>query len=138
MFGPGTACRCARCTQLPDTCKWGRGPYAGTLLMYAQVLLLVLLLLLLLLMFLLQEMALNHMMTEHEYLAARVNGAVLDVTAKESSLTICQAALLHARHNKEVFSKVAAIHFFISFCMCMFSSPSCGASMRSTTCLVWT
>ena len=40
MFGPGTACRCATCTQLPDTCKWGRGPYAGTLLMYAQVMLL--------------------------------------------------------------------------------------------------
>ena len=137
MFGPGTACRCATCAQLPDTCKWGKGPYAGTLLMYAQVMLV--LLLLLLLMFLLQEMALNHMMTEHEYLAARVAGAGLDVTAKESSLTICQAALLHARHNKEVFSKVAAIHFFIRLCMCcIISLPSCGASTSSTTCLVWT
>ena len=62
----------------------------------------------LLLMFLLQEMALNHMMTEQEYLAARVAGSVLDVTAKESSLTICQAALLHARHNTDVFSKVSS------------------------------
>ena len=93
-------------------------------------------------MFLLQEMALNHMMTEQEYLAARVAGSVLDVTAKESSLTICQAALLHARHNKEVFSKVAASLALIitQFCClsAIFSSPSCGASMRSTTCLVWT
>ena len=95
----------------------------------------------LLLMFLLQEMALNHMMTEHEYEAARVAGSVLDVTAKESSLTICQAALLHARHNKEVFSKVAAsspITSSVDHAVCMFSSPSCVASMCSTTCLVWT
>ena len=36
MFGPGTACRCATCVRLPDTCQWGGGPYAGTLLLYAQ------------------------------------------------------------------------------------------------------
>ena len=36
MFGPGTACRCATCHQLPKTCQWGGGPYAGTLLLYLQ------------------------------------------------------------------------------------------------------
>ena len=49
MFGPGTACRCATCTQLPDTCQWGGGPYAGTLLLYAQ------------------EMALNVLWSGREY-----------------------------------------------------------------------
>ena len=37
MFGPGTHCRCASCTNLPADCQWGGGPYAGTLLLYAQV-----------------------------------------------------------------------------------------------------
>ena len=49
MFGPGTACRCATCTRLPDTCQWGGGPYAGTLLLYAQ------------------EMALNVVWSQREY-----------------------------------------------------------------------
>ena len=108
MFGPGTACRCATCTRLPDTCKWGKGPYAGTLLMYAQVLLL-LLLLMLLLMFLLQEMALNHMWSAREYEAAKAaprKGALLDGSTTEDSVTICQSALLHARHSANIFSKV--------------------------------
>ena len=37
MFGPGTHCRCATCHRLPDDCQWAGGPYAGTLLLYAQV-----------------------------------------------------------------------------------------------------
>ena len=37
LFGPGTHCRCATCTALPRDCAWGGGPYAGTLLLYAQV-----------------------------------------------------------------------------------------------------
>jgi len=37
MFGPGTHCRCATCTELPLQCTWGEGPYAGTVLLYAQV-----------------------------------------------------------------------------------------------------
>ena len=49
MFGPGTACRCATCVRLPDTCQWGGGPYAGTLLLYAQ------------------EMALNVLWSDREY-----------------------------------------------------------------------
>ena len=36
MFGPGTKCRCANCTELPKSCSWGKGIYAGTLLLYAQ------------------------------------------------------------------------------------------------------
>ncbi len=32
----GTACRCASCTALPAECQWAGGPYAGTLLLYAQ------------------------------------------------------------------------------------------------------
>ena len=37
MFGPGTVCKCPTCAELPPNCKWGKGIYAGTLLMYAQV-----------------------------------------------------------------------------------------------------
>ena len=109
MFGPGTACRCATCTQLPDTCQWGRGPYAGTTLMYAQVMLTMLLMLLL--MFLLQEMAINHMWSQREYEAAKAvpkKAALLDAnTHGEDNVTICQSALLHARHGSEIFSKVS-------------------------------
>ena len=36
MFGPGTKCRCANCTEFPKSCCWGEGIYAGTLLLYAQ------------------------------------------------------------------------------------------------------
>ena len=28
--------RCATCSNMPDTCQWGGGPYAGTLLLYLQ------------------------------------------------------------------------------------------------------
>ena len=28
--------RCPTCHQLPKTCQWGGGPYAGTLLLYLQ------------------------------------------------------------------------------------------------------
>ena len=98
MFGPGTACRCATYTQLPETCKWGKGPYAGTLLIYAQVLLLRMLI------FLLQEMAHNHMWSARECQAAK--GALLGGSTTEASVTICQSALLHARHSASIFSKV--------------------------------
>ena len=36
LFGPGTRCRCAHCSALPDSCTWGRGAYAGTMLLYLQ------------------------------------------------------------------------------------------------------
>jgi len=36
MFGPGSFCRCATCTELPLECTWGSGPYAGTILLYAE------------------------------------------------------------------------------------------------------
>ena len=36
MFGPGTACMCSTCHSLPESCTWGKGPYAGTLLLYLQ------------------------------------------------------------------------------------------------------
>ena len=36
LFGPGTRCRCAECSALPDSCTWGRGAYAGTMLLYLQ------------------------------------------------------------------------------------------------------
>ena len=89
MFGPGTACRCATCVRLPDTCQWGGGPYAGTLLLYAQ------------------EMALNVVWSQREYEAAGALGAVLDGSCTSTQHTICQQALLHARHNPDVFSKVS-------------------------------
>ena len=88
MFGPGTACRCATCTQLPDTCQWGGGPYAGTLLLYAQ------------------EIALNAMWTQREHDFVDQHRAFLDGSTTRPDISICHAGLLHARHNLNTFSKV--------------------------------
>ena len=49
MFGPGTACRCSSCTDLPPHCQWAGGPYPGTLLLY------------------LQEIAVNHLLSQGEW-----------------------------------------------------------------------
>lgn len=85
MFGPGTRCRCDTCTELPCSCTWGRGIYAGTLLLYAQ------------------EIAMNLMWTQREYDA--MTYAILDGSCTDVSVHICKPALLHARHNSELFSK---------------------------------
>jgi len=87
MFGPGTKCRCASCSQLPDDCTWGGGIYAGTLLLYAQ------------------EIAINRLWSEAEYKAG--GKVVLDGSTTDPGTDICKRALLHARHNAETFSKFA-------------------------------
>jgi len=87
MFGPGTLCRCATCTQLPKECEWGQGIYAGTLLLYAQ------------------EIAMNKMWSQREY--DEQTYAILDGSCTENSISVCTPALLHARHNSEPFSKFA-------------------------------
>jgi len=85
MFGPGTLCRCATCTELPKECEWGQGIYAGTLLLYAQ------------------EIAMNKMWTQREY--DEQTYAILDGSCTDKAISVCTPALLHARHNSEPFSK---------------------------------
>merc|ERR1719483_168253 len=85
MFGPGTLCRCATCTNLPKECEWGQGIYAGTLLLYAQ------------------EIAMNKMWSQREY--DEQTYAILDGSCTEEKISVCTPALLHARHNSEPFSK---------------------------------
>eukprot|EP00092_Neocalanus_flemingeri_P005814 GFUD01006258.1.p1 GENE.GFUD01006258.1~~GFUD01006258.1.p1 ORF type:complete len:628 (-),score=188.16 GFUD01006258.1:577-2460(-) len=87
MFGPGTLCRCATCTELPRECEWGQGIYAGTLLLYAQ------------------EIAMNKMWSQREY--DEQTYAILDGSCTEEKISVCTPALLHARHNSEPFSKFA-------------------------------
>ena len=87
MFGPGTSCRCSNCTELPEQCTWGKGIYAGTLLLYAQ------------------EIAMNVMWSQREYDA--MSYAILDGSCTDEGINICTPAILHARHNADPFSKFA-------------------------------
>ena len=87
MFGPGTLCKCPTCTELPQSCRWGKGIYAGTLLMYAQ------------------EIAMNELWTQREY--DSVTFQILDGNCEDKKIHLCKSALLHARHNTEPFSKFA-------------------------------
>lgn len=85
MFGPGTVCRCATCTQLPQECQWGKGIFAGTMLLYTQ------------------EIAMNHIWTQREYDQGSV--AILDSSTTDDKIHVCKPALLHARHSDKPFSK---------------------------------
>ena len=87
MFGPGTLCRCPTCSDLPNECAWGQGIYAGTLLLYAQ------------------EIAMNKMWTQREY--DEQTYAILDGSCTDETISVCEPALLHARHGSETFSKFA-------------------------------
>jgi len=84
MFGPGTLCRCATCTELPKECEWGQGIYAGTLLLYAQ------------------EIAMNKMWTQREY---EQYVTMVDEFCTNPAINVCTPVLLHAMHNVEPFSK---------------------------------
>ena len=85
LFGPGTMCRCATCVQPPKECYWGKGIFAGTLLLYTQ------------------EIAMNHIWTQREYDEQNYNK--LDVGTTREDIHICVPAVLHARHNANPFSK---------------------------------
>ena len=87
MFGPGTVCKCPTCTELPQDCRWGKGIYAGTLLMYAQ------------------EIAMNELWSQREF--DLVTFQILDGNCEDQRIHLCKSALLHARHNTEPFSKFA-------------------------------
>ena len=52
-----------------------------------------------------QEIAMNEMWTQREYDA--MTYAVLDGSTTDQNIDICTPALLHARHNAELFSKFA-------------------------------
>jgi len=84
MFGPGTVCRCATCTKLPAECQWGAGPYAGTLLLYAQ------------------EIAMNLVWSQEEYDAMKEGHVDMGTTGPES---VCPKLQLHIFHSEENFSK---------------------------------
>ncbi|XP_023347024.1 uncharacterized protein LOC111715861 isoform X2 [Eurytemora carolleeae] len=84
MFGPGTHCRCASCTALPQDCQWGSGPYAGTVLLYAQ------------------EIAMNLVWTQEEFDSMKTGYLDYGTTSNES---VCGMLELHVFHNAEPFSK---------------------------------
>ena len=72
---------------MPDTCQWGGGPYAGTMLLY------------------LQEVAVNKILTQAEW--DILPSGLLDQGVADKTRSVCQPALLHCMHNTERFSKVA-------------------------------
>ena len=77
--------------QWPLYCQWGEGgPYAGTLLLYAQ------------------EIAMNNIWTEEEYKRLRKERELID-TNTMAGLT-CNSVLLHAFHNSERFGKYKFLH----------------------------
>ena len=72
---------------MPDSCQWGGGPYAGTMLLY------------------LQEVAVNMILTQAEW--DSLPSGLLDQGVADQSRSVCQPALLHCMHNAELFSKLA-------------------------------
>ena len=72
---------------MPDSCQWGGGPYAGTMLLY------------------LQEVAVNMILTQAEW--DSLPSGLLDQGVADQSRSVCQPALLHCMHNAELFSKFA-------------------------------
>ena len=72
---------------MPDTCQWGGGPYAGTMLLY------------------LQEVAVNMILTQAEW--DSLPSGLLDQGVNDQTRSVCQPALLHCMHNPELFSKLA-------------------------------
>ena len=74
---------------MPDTCQWGGGPYAGTILLY------------------LQEVAVNKILTQAEWDSLPPGSSILDQGVTEETVSVCQPALLHCMHNPDRFSKFA-------------------------------
>ena len=72
---------------MPDTCQWGGGPYAGTMLLY------------------LQEVAVNKILTQAEW--DSLPPGLLDQGVADQARSVCQPALLHCMHNPDLFSKLA-------------------------------
>ena len=73
---------------MPDSCQWGGGPYAGTILLY------------------LQEVAVNKILTRAEW-DSLPSSSTLDQGVTEQTVSVCQPALLHCMHNPDRFSKFA-------------------------------
>ena len=72
---------------MPDSCQWGGGPYAGTMLLY------------------LQEVAVNKVLSQAEW--DSLPSGLLDQGVADQSRSVCQPALLHCMHNPDLFSKLA-------------------------------
>ena len=79
--------RCADCNLMPDSCQWGGGPYAGTMLLY------------------LQEVAVNKVLTQAEW--DNLPSGLVDQGVADQARSVCQPALLHCMHNPDLFSKLA-------------------------------
>ena len=73
---------------MPDTCKWGGGPYAGTILLY------------------LQEVAVNKILSKAEW-DSLPDFSILDQGVTDETVDVCEPALLHCMHNPDRFSKFA-------------------------------
>ena len=72
---------------MPDSCQWGGGPYAGTILLY------------------LQEVAVNKILTQAEWDDLPPTSSILDEGVTDETVNVCEPALLHCMHNAERFSK---------------------------------
>ena len=74
---------------MPNSCQWGGGPYAGTLLLY------------------LQEVAVNMILTQAEWESLPPSTSILDQGVTDQTVSVCEPALLHCMHNPDRFSKFA-------------------------------
>ena len=74
---------------MPNSCQWGGGPYAGTLLLY------------------LQEVAVNMILTQAEWESLPPSISILDQGVTSQTVSVCEPALLHCMHNPDRFSKFA-------------------------------
>jgi len=87
LFGPGTQCRCAECTDMPSACAWSKGPYPGVLLLY------------------MQELAVNTVLRQEEW--DNLPTGLFDQGVSSSTQSVCGPALLHCYQHQELFSKLA-------------------------------
>ena len=74
---------------MPNSCQWGGGPYAGTLLLY------------------LQEVTVNMILTQAEWESLPPSTSILDQGVTSQTVSVCEPALLHCMHNPDRFSKFA-------------------------------
>ena len=123
------AARCADCDKMPDTCQWGGGPYAGTLLLY------------------LQEVAVNKILTQAEWDSLPLGLLDHEVSDQNKGRAIQFAFALFSHLSTQVsFSALKSTrkgtHSESSFCrsklndLRVFASQLCSTAITTMICLV--
>jgi len=98
LFGPGTVCRCAECTDISPGCAWSKGIYPGVLLLY------------------MQELAVNRVLTQKEW--DELPSSLFDQGVSSTTTSVCGPALLHCYQHQELFSKLAfGVNKYVNFDM---------------------